>query len=164
MGEGGALVINDPETVTKAEILREKGTNRASFLRGQVDKYTWVSYGSSYLPSDLNAAYLWAQLEQADTINTDRTNSWDYYAQELAPLAEAGLLELPTVPEGCVHNGHLFYVKLRDLEQRTEFIAYLKATVWHRLSIMCRCTAPRRASDTAALPVWMNTPQRKATA
>lgn len=127
MGEGGALVINDPETVTKAEILREKGTNRASFLRGQVDKYTWVSYGSSYLPSDLNAAYLWAQLEQADTINTDRTNSWDYYAQELAPLAEAGLLELPTVPEGCVHNGHLFYVKLRDLEQRTEFIAYLKA-------------------------------------
>ena len=127
MGEGGALVINDPETVTKAEILREKGTNRASFLRGQVDKYTWVSYGSSYLPSDLNAAYLWAQLEQADTINTDRTHSWDYYAQELAPLAEAGLLELPTVPEGCVHNGHLFYVKLRDLEQRTEFIAYLKA-------------------------------------
>ena len=127
MGEGGALVINDPETVTKAEILREKGTNRASFLRGQVDKYTWVSYGSSYLPSDLNAAYLWAQLEQADTINTDRTNSWDYYAQELAPLAEAGLLELPTVPEGCVHNGHLFYVKLRDLEQRTAFIAYLKA-------------------------------------
>ena len=101
MGEGGALVINDPETVTKAEILREKGTNRASFLRGQVDKYTWVSYGSSYLPSDLNAAYLWAQLEQADTINTDRTHSWDYYAQELAPLAEAGLLELPTVPEGC---------------------------------------------------------------
>ena len=127
MGEGGALVINDPETVTKAEILREKGTNRASFLRGQVDKYTWVSYGSSYLPSDLNAAYLWAQLEQADTINTDRTHSWDYYAQELAPLAEAGLLELPTVPEGCVHNGHLFYVKLRDLEQRTAFIAYLKA-------------------------------------
>lgn len=127
MGEGGALVINDPETVTKAEILREKGTNRASFLRGQVDKYTWVSYGSSYLPSDLNAAYLWAQLEQADTINTDRTQSWDYYAQELAPLAEAGLLELPTVPEGCVHNGHLFYVKLRDLEQRTAFIAYLKA-------------------------------------
>ena len=110
-----------------AEILREKGTNRASFLRGQVDKYTWVSYGSSYLPSDLNAAYLWAQLEQADTINTDRTHSWDYYAQELAPLAEAGLLELPTVPEGCVHNGHLFYVKLRDLEQRTAFIAYLKA-------------------------------------
>ena len=91
------------------------------------DKYTWVSYGSSYLPSDLNAAYLWAQLEQADTINTDRTHSWDYYAQELAPLAEAGLLELPTVPEGCVHNGHLFYVKLRDLEQRTAFIAYLKA-------------------------------------
>lgn len=92
---GGALVINDPETVTKAEILREKGTNRASFLRGQVDKYTWVSYGSSYLPSDLNAAYLWAQLEQADTINTDRTHSWDYYAQELAPLAEAGLLSCP---------------------------------------------------------------------
>ena len=139
MGEGGALVINDPETVTKAEILREKGTNRASFLRGQVDKYTWVSYGSSYLPSDLNAAYLWAQLEQADTINTDRTNSWDYYAQELAPLAEAGLLELPTVPEGCVHNAHMFYIKARDLEQRTRFISYMKEngvlTVFHYIPL-----------------------------
>ena len=126
-GEGGATLINDKTLVERAEIIREKGTNRSQFFRGQVDKYTWVSYGSSYLPSDLNAAYLWAQLEQADTINTDRTHSWDYYAQELAPLAEAGLLELPTVPEGCVHNGHLFYVKLRDLEQRTAFIAYLKA-------------------------------------
>ena len=126
-GEGGATLINDKKLVERAEIIREKGTNRSQFFRGQVDKYTWVSYGSSYLPSDLNAAYLWAQLEQADTINTDRTHSWDYYAQELAPLAEAGLLELPTVPEGCVHNGHLFYVKLRDLEQRTAFIAYLKA-------------------------------------
>ncbi|MEE0800091.1 MAG: dTDP-4-amino-4,6-dideoxygalactose transaminase [Gemmiger sp.] len=126
MGEGGALVIRDPEYITKAEILREKGTNRASFLRGQVDKYTWVSYGSSYLPSDLNAAYLWAQLEQADKISADRTRSWNRYYTALTPLAQAGLLELPTVPEGCVHNGHLFYIKLRDLGQRTAFIAYLK--------------------------------------
>lgn len=126
MGEGGALVIRDSACNERAEILREKGTNRSRFLRGQVDKYTWVDFGDSYLPSELNAAYLWAQLEQADEINQNRLAAWSRYYQGLRPLAEAGKLELPVVPEGCVHNAHMFYVKLKDLEERTRFIAYLK--------------------------------------
>ena len=126
MGEGGALVINDPAYNEQAEILREKGTNRAKFFRGQVDKYTWVDFGDSYLPSELNAAYLWAQLEVADEINNDRVRSWELYYELLKPLADRGLLELPVVPDGCVHNGHLFYVKLKDLEERTRFISFLK--------------------------------------
>jgi len=126
MGEGGALVINDPACNERAEILREKGTNRSRFLRGQVDKYTWVDFGDSYLPSELNAAYLWAQLEKADEINDDRLRTWNTYYRELKPLADAGKLELPHVPEDCVHNAHMFYVKLRDLEKRTRFISYMK--------------------------------------
>lgn len=126
MGEGGALVINDPACNERAEILREKGTNRSKFYRGQVDKYTWVDFGDSYLPSELNAAYLWAQLEQADEINRNRLTAWDHYYQKLKPLAEAGKLELPAVPTECVHNAHMFYVKLKNLEERTRFIAYLK--------------------------------------
>ncbi len=126
MGEGGALVINDPAYNERAEILREKGTNRAKFFRGQVDKYTWVDFGDSYLPSELNAAYLWAQLERADEINEDRLKTWNTYYQALKPLEEAGKLELPHVPENCIHNAHMFYVKLRDLEERTRFIAHMK--------------------------------------
>lgn len=126
MGEGGALVINNPEYNEKAEILREKGTNRAKFFRGQVDKYTWVDYGSSYLPSDLNAAYLWAQLEKADEINENRLQSWNHYNEAFKELAKAGKIELPTIPEDCVHNAHMYYVKLKDLEERTKFIAYMK--------------------------------------
>lgn len=126
MGEGGALLINDPEYIEKAEILREKGTNRSKFWRGQVDKYTWVDFGDSYLPSELNAAYLWAQLEKADEINENRLGSWNTYYEELKPLEEKGLIELPVVPEECVHNAHMFYVKCRDLEERTAFITYLK--------------------------------------
>lgn len=126
MGEGGALVINSPEYNERAEILREKGTNRAKFFRGQVDKYTWVDYGSSYLPSDLNAAYLWAQLEQAEEINRNRLESWNEYYNQLKELAEKNLIELPVVPEGCVHNAHMFYVKLKNLKERTAFIAYLR--------------------------------------
>ncbi len=126
MGEGGALIIRDPENNDAAEILREKGTNRARFFRGQVDKYTWVDYGSSYLPSDMNAAYLWAQLQEADRINDDRLAIWNKYSQAFAPLAEAGRVEVPTIPEGCVHNAHMYYLKLRDLEDRTAFIQYLK--------------------------------------
>ena len=125
MGEGGAILVNDASCVERAEIIREKGTNRSRFLRGQVDKYTWVDYGSSYLPSDINAAYLWGQLEVADEINRDRLATWQGYWDGLKPLAEAGKLELPVVPEGCVHNAHMFYVKLEDLKQRTAFISYL---------------------------------------
>ena len=125
MGEGGALLIRDPEYNERAEILREKGTNRAKFFRGQVDKYTWVDYGSSYLPSEMNAAYLWGQLQAADQINNDRLASWNDYYQALRPLEQAGKLELPAIPEGCVHNAHMFWVKCRDLEERTAFIQHL---------------------------------------
>ena len=126
MGEGGAILVNDPASIEQAEIIREKGTNRSRFLRGQVDKYTWVDFGDSYLPSELNAAYLWGQLEQADAINKDRLHSWERYYMELLPLKEMGKLELPEIPEGCVHNAHMFYVKLRDLEERTDFISFMK--------------------------------------
>lgn len=126
MGEGGALVINDPAYNERAEIMREKGTNRSRFLRGQVDKYTWVDFGDSYLPSDMNAAYLWAQLEEADRINNDRLNTWNTYYEAFRPLEEAGRVERPVVPGDCVHNAHMFYLKCRDLEERTAFISFLK--------------------------------------
>lgn len=126
MGEGGALIINDPAYNERAEIMREKGTNRSRFLRGQVDKYTWVDFGDSYLPSDMNAAYLWAQLEKADEINNDRLNTWNTYYEAFLPLAKAGKVELPTIPESCVHNAHMFYLKCKDLEERTALISYLK--------------------------------------
>ena len=126
MGEGGALVINRPEYIERAEILREKGTNRAKFFRGQVDKYTWVDFGDSCLPSDLNAAYLWAQLEMADAINEDRLATWNAYDRAFQPLKEENGVELPVVPEGCIHNAHLYYLKCRDLSQRTRLIAFLK--------------------------------------
>lgn len=127
MGEGGAVVINNPAYNERAEILREKGTNRAKFFRGQVDKYTWVDFGDSYLPSELNAAYLWAQLERADEINQDRLNTWRHYYEAFQPLAAAGKMDLPVVPEGCEHNAHMFYIKLADLEERTAFISYMKS-------------------------------------
>ncbi len=126
MGEGGAIVINRPEYNERAEILREKGTNRSKFFRGQVDKYTWVDFGDSYLPSELNAAYLWAQLMKADEINEDRLRTWNEYWKALQPLAQAGKLELPTIPEGCVHNAHMFYIKAKNLEERTALIKHLK--------------------------------------
>lgn len=126
MGEGGALLIQDPDMVEEAEIIREKGTNRSKFFRGQIDKYTWVNYGSSYLPSDMNAAYLYAQLEKADEINDARLRIWNQYYEGLKELADAGKIELPVVPEGCVHNAHMFYIKAKDLKERTELISYLK--------------------------------------
>ena len=126
MGEGGALLIRDEQFNEAAEILREKGTNRSKFFRGQIDKYTWVDYGSSCLPADLNAAYLWAQLEQADAINDDRLATWNAYYQAFQPLERAGLVELPAVPDGCVHNAHLFFLKCADLAERTDLIAYLR--------------------------------------
>ena len=126
MGEGGAILINNPEYIERAEILREKGTNRAKFFRGQVDKYTWVDFGDSYLPSELNAAYLWAQLEKADEINEDRLKTWNLYYETLKPLEEEGKVELPVIPEGCVHNAHMFYIKVKDLEERTALLSFLK--------------------------------------
>lgn len=126
MGEGGALLIKDKENVLRAEIVREKGTNRSQFFRGEIDKYTWMDAGSSYLPSELNAAYLWAQLEEAQKIYDDRMRSWNLYYEQLKPLADEGRIELPVIPEGCVHNAHMFYIKTKDLEERTDLIFYLK--------------------------------------
>ena len=126
MGEGGAILINDTKYIERAEIIREKGTNRSKFFRGEVDKYTWVDIGSSYLPSELNAAYLWAQLEVAEQINHNRMASWSLYYHELIPLAQQGLIELPYIPAECVHNAHMFYIKVRDLDIRTKLAAFLK--------------------------------------
>lgn len=126
MGEGGALLIQDEKYISEAEIIREKGTNRSQFYRGQIDKYRWVNYGSSYLPSDMNAAYLWAQIEQVDEITQKRLVLWKQYDALLRPLQERGILELPTVPEGCTHNGHMYYIKTKDAEERAQLIAFLK--------------------------------------
>ncbi len=126
MGEGGAVLINDKNNIVKAEIIREKGTNRSQFYRGQVAKYNWIDYGSSYLPSDLNAAYLWGQLEHADEIQNDRLASWGRYLEAFLPLAQNGMIELQTIPEECTHNAHMFYIKCRDLDTRTEYINYMR--------------------------------------
>lgn len=135
MGEGGAILLRGDQYVEQAEIVREKGTNRSNFLRGQVDKYTWVSQGSSYLPSDINAAYLWPQLEQADEINCDRLKSWTHYHEALKSLEDAGKLELPVIPAECDHNAHMFYVKVKDVTVRSQLINFLKeneiAAVFH---------------------------------
>ncbi|MBR0148793.1 MAG: dTDP-4-amino-4,6-dideoxygalactose transaminase [Lachnospiraceae bacterium] len=125
MGEGGALVINDPEYIERAEILREKGTNRSKFFRGQVDKYTWVDFGDSYLPSELNAAYLWAQLENAKGIYEDRMQSWKLYYDRLTDMYEQGYIELAQIPDTCIQNAHMFYLKVKDLKERTGMLAYL---------------------------------------
>ena len=126
MGEGGALLFQDEDYLEKAEILREKGTNRSKFFRGQIDKYTWVDYGSSYLPSDMNAAYLWAQLEEAEKINQKRLSIWNFYHEELKPLADRGLIQQPFVPDYAEHNAHMYYIKVKDLETRTRLLAELK--------------------------------------
>jgi dTDP-4-amino-4,6-dideoxygalactose transaminase len=126
MGEGGALVMGEDDCAD-AEIIREKGTNRSRFFRGEIDKYTWVSQGSSYLPSDMNAAYLWAQLEQAERINDDRMTSWNHYYEALTPLAEEVRIQLPVIPPECQHNAHMFYIKVKDLEERTAFMAHMKS-------------------------------------
>ena len=127
MGEGGAIVINDPELVERAEIIREKGTNRNKFFRGEIDKYTWVDYGSSYLPSELNCAYLYPQLEKAEEINNARLSAWNYYKENLQELEDEGKITLQYVPEYSTHNAHMFYLKAKDLEERTALIKYLKA-------------------------------------
>ena len=135
MGEGGAVVFNRSEKAEEAEILREKGTNRSKFFRGQIDKYTWVDYGSSYLASDLNAAYLWAQLEMADAITADRMETFDFYHRELKDLADKGYLEQPFIPDYAKHNAHMYYIKLKDEPVRASLISYLREqgvrTVFH---------------------------------
>lgn len=127
MGEGGCLLIRDEGMIERAEIIREKGTNRSKFLRGQIDKYTWIDAGSSYLPSDMNAAYLYAQLEVADEINDFRLAVWNRYYEALKPLAEAGKIQLPIIPNHCTHNAHMFYIKAADIEERSALISHLKA-------------------------------------
>lgn len=127
MGEGGALLIRDENFVERAEIIREKGTNRSKFFRGQIDKYTWVDYGSSYLPSDMNAAYLWAQMEHAQGIFDDRMGSWNLYQELLQSLSDDDCIELPYIPEHCTHNAHMFYIKTKDIKEREALISHLKA-------------------------------------
>lgn len=135
MGEGGALLIRDTKYIEAAEILREKGTDRSKYYRGQVDKYRWMNYGSSYLPSDMNAAYLYSQFEMADQINEVRKARWNQYYELLKPLQDKGIITLPTVPDGCEHNGHMFYIKTKDMQERAELIQFMKdndiLTVFH---------------------------------
>lgn len=127
MGEGGAIIINDEKDFEKAEIIREKGTDRSKFIRGQIDKYTWRDYGSSYLPSDLNAAYLWAQLEQAEKLQNFRMNVWERYNAAFAQIGSSGKVRLPVIPEGCLHNAHMYYLIARSFSERTELIQFLKS-------------------------------------
>nr|WP_113866056.1 dTDP-4-amino-4,6-dideoxygalactose transaminase [Brenneria salicis]NMN90148.1 dTDP-4-amino-4,6-dideoxygalactose transaminase [Brenneria salicis ATCC 15712 = DSM 30166]RBP63232.1 dTDP-4-amino-4,6-dideoxygalactose transaminase [Brenneria salicis ATCC 15712 = DSM 30166]RLM30873.1 dTDP-4-amino-4,6-dideoxygalactose transaminase [Brenneria salicis ATCC 15712 = DSM 30166] len=138
-GEGGATLINDPRLIERAEIVREKGTNRSQFFRGQVDKYTWRDIGSSYLMADIQAAYLWAQLEAARPINERRLRLWQNYYAAFKSLADAGRIALPTVPASCIHNAHMFYIKLRDAQDRSAFIDYMKEaeilTVFHYIPL-----------------------------
>lgn len=126
MGEGGALLIQNEDMIEPAEIIREKGTNRAKFFRGQIDKYTWVNYGSSYLPSDMNAAYLWAQLENMDIIQEKRLSVWNRYREGLTELADKEYIEFGAIPKECTNNAHMFYIKVKDLDTRTKLINFLK--------------------------------------
>jgi dTDP-4-amino-4,6-dideoxygalactose transaminase len=156
-GEGGALLVNDPELIERAEIVREKGTNRSRFFRGQVDKYTWVDVGSSYVLSDLAAAFLWAQLEEADAITRARLQIWERYDEAFAPLEHAGLLQRPVVPLGCEHNAHMYYLVLGDLETRTAFIRELAArdinAVFHYVPLHSSPAGLEHCRTSGALPV-----------
>jgi len=124
-GEGGLLIVNDEGFTERAEIIREKGTNRSLFFRGMVDKYSWVDIGSSYLMNDVSAAFLWGQLEVADQINTNRLGTWNRYYESLQPLEKEGFIQLPSIPATCTHNAHMFYLKVKDLEERTALIRHL---------------------------------------
>jgi len=126
-GEGGLLIINDESFIERAEIIREKGTNRSAFFRGMVDKYSWVDIGSSYLMNDVSAAYLWGQIEKLDDIQIDRKKSWGLYYKGLKTLEDSNLIELPNIPDGCTNNAHMFYIKVKDFVIRTKFLEYLKS-------------------------------------
>src|SRR5690606_27623085 len=138
-GEGGMLVVNDPQFEKRAEIIREKGTNRSAFFRGEVDKYGWVDAGSSFLPSEITAAVLLAQLEKTDVIQNKRKQLWELYYERLKPLAEKGFLQLPQIPDYATNNAHMFYIVLNDLDTRTKLIAHLKSAeihaVFHYISL-----------------------------
>lgn len=156
-GEGGALLVNDDRFVERAEIIREKGTNRSAFFRGEVDKYTWVDVGSSYLPSELIAAFLWAQMEEAESITERRLAIWQTYHDALAALEAEGLLRRPVIPAGMTHNAHMYYLLLPDLETRTAFIERLKAagihTVFHYVPLHSAPAGRRLSRASGALPV-----------
>lgn len=174
-GEGGLLIINDTKFKERAEIIREKGTNRSQFFRGMVDKYSWVDIGSSYLPSDIQAAYLWGQLEKVDEINNNRLETWSYYYQQLKELASEGHIELPTIPDLCKHNAHMFYIKVADIETRSQLIEHLKnnsiSAVFHYIPLhdsvagkeLGRLHAQDQVTTTESeklvrLPLWYNLP------
>lgn len=165
MGEGGALVFQNNDFLERAEIIREKGTDRSKFFRGQVDKYRWMDYGSSYLPSDLNAAYLWAQLEMADTIRKDRLDSWNYYNEELRPLAEAGYIEQPFIPDYADHNAHMYYIKTKDLETRGRLIDFMRKhdilTVFHYVPLhSAACLERNSAVSTGRISITTKESER----
>ncbi len=138
-GEGGLLIINDEKFIQRAEVIREKGTNRSLFFRGMVDKYSWVDIGSSYLMNDVSAAYLWGNLEKANEINKDRLISWQIYYDGLKRLKANDLIELPSIPNNCIHNAHMFYIKSKNIDERTKLIEYLKDnniyTVFHYIPL-----------------------------
>lgn len=176
-GEGGLLIINDDRFIKRAEIIREKGTNRSQFFRGMVDKYSWVDIGSSYLPSEIQAAYLWAQLEKAHEINNDRLNTWSYYLTKLTPLAISGKIELPHIPANCSHNAHMFFLKVKDLDQRTLLLEHMKAekitSVFHYVPLHSSIAGVKFGSFSGAdnhttkeserlirLPLWYGMPER----
>lgn len=125
-GEGGLLLVNDDRFVQRAEIIREKGTNRSLFFRGMVDKYSWIDIGSSYLMNDMSAAYLWGNLEKSDEINKNRIESWNIYLCEFKKLENKGLIQLPIIPSECAHNAHMFYIKVESLDVRTKLLQHLK--------------------------------------
>lgn len=171
-GEGGALLINEPRFVERAEMIREKGTNRSQFFRGQVDKYTWVDVGSSYLPGEVIAAFLWAQMEEADAINKRRLEIWSNYHQWFANVEMAGKVRRPAVPRECIHNAHMYYLLLPSLAQRTALIDHLKAkgihTVFHYIPLhssprgqaVGRTAGDMRNTDNTGdhlvrLPLWL---------
>ena len=161
-GEGGALLINDPRFVERAEMIREKGTNRSQFFRGQVDKYTWVDIGSSYLPGEIVAAFLWAQMEEADAINKRRLDIWANYHQWFVSLEKDGKVQRPTVPRECVHNAHMYYLLLPSLEKRTALIERLRSkgvhTVFHYIPLH---SSPRGKTVGRSAGDMTNTPLLK---
>jgi dTDP-4-amino-4,6-dideoxygalactose transaminase len=176
-GEGGLLIINDEKYIGAAEIIREKGTNRSLFLQGLVDKYSWVSVGSSYLPNELSIAYLWGQLQNLDKINTHRMQSWNYYYDKFSPLVQKGFIELPHIPEFCEHNAHIFYIKLRDNNTRSQLINHLKtkgiAAVFHYVPLHSSVAGKkfgqlngkdiyttRESNQLLRLPLYYNIPRK----